>query len=185
MNASAIPTFPKKTWTTKLDYEDSIMPPALLIIHSNHSYGNPQADFVSSPSKLESCRYGASVSEDMDCSHNMQWNVINSTLAYSYHLFNSLTTQKQAANISLQQSKSVMIRFGLTCKHPRFEVSNRYILNSPKGIAVPAMAYPQSPICTTPSSIQDSYRISKVCTMFSQSQNKGPAACSACNTSQC
>lgn len=93
MNASAVPTFHKKIWTS-LQYEDPIVRPTLLVFHPLNFINYVQADSSSSP---DSCESLMDASPEGNCSKDMQWNVIYANT--DYHIFNPSSQQN---NITLQ-----------------------------------------------------------------------------------
>lgn len=108
----ALPEHRSIAWTTSLDYQDPIMPPALLIVRFNdHSFVD-QAIF---PANLKGTCVTYTEEEDRSCAENMQWSetaVIMGGSTIQYHVFNPLTP-----NLTLHPMESIRIDFPSTCKH--------------------------------------------------------------------
>lgn len=114
MNLWALPDYRSTVWTTSLDYHDTIMPPALVIVHFNEN-GPSWADQAGFPAKSKGTCVTNTEEGQHSCIENMQWSETAKQMHSStieYHVFNPLTP-----NLTLHPSESIEISFPSTCKH--------------------------------------------------------------------
>jgi len=133
MNWVAIPAFRDIIWSASLDYDETIMPPAIMIFDFHNSsvigdddLANPyvfhdpstagQANFTQS---LGNCTKFNALGSTADCSGSVQWNLADSNV--TYHLFDP-----KPNNLTLLPRESVELDFPIVCECP--PIIKSYIL---------------------------------------------------------